>query len=174
MDGKPVHDVPRQTSDDPNRGRTGMTQPAALDDDEIDLGQLVVTLWKGKVLIALTAALGIAVGAFVIANTSPTFQTDALLQLEENAGSLALPSSLSAMVDNDPRSVTEIEILRSRMVLGQAVADQNLDWRVTPKLAPVIGTMLSRYRFAFLDGLIPDNFIVSAVPVPLMFSALAD
>lgn len=159
MDGKPVHDVPRQASDDPNRGRTGMTQPAALDDDEIDLGQLVVTLWKGKVLIALTTALGIAVGAFVIANTNPTFQADALLQLEERTGSLALPSSLSAMVDNDPRSVTEIEILRSRMVLGQAVADQNLDWRVTPELAPAIGTMLSRYRFAFLDGLIPDNFI---------------
>jgi tyrosine-protein kinase Etk/Wzc len=159
MDGKPVHDVPRQTSDDPNRGRTGMTQPAALDDDEIDLGQLVVTLWKGKVLIALTTALGIAVGAFVIANTNPTFQADALLQLEERTGSLALPSSLSEMVDNDPRSVTEIEILRSRMVLGQAVADQNLDWRVTPELAPAIGTMLSRYRFAFLDGLIPDRFI---------------
>lgn len=136
-----------------------MTQPAALDDDEIDLGQLVLTLWKGKVLIALIAALGIAAGAFDIANTNPTFQADALLQLEENTGSLALPSSLSAMVDSDPRSVTEIEIMRSRMVLGQAVADQNLDWRVTPELAPVIGTMLSRYRFAFLDGLIPDNFI---------------
>ena len=136
-----------------------MTQPAALDDDEIDFGQLVVTLWKGKVLIALTTALGIAAGAFVIANTNPTFQADALLQLEEKTGALALPSSLTAMVDNDPRSVTEIEILRSRMVLGQAVADQNLDWRVEPEIAPVIGTMLSRYRFPLIDALIPDFFI---------------
>jgi tyrosine-protein kinase Etk/Wzc len=136
-----------------------MTQPATLDDDEIDLGQLVVTLWKGKILIALTTAIGVAVGAFVIANTNPTFQADALLQLEEKTGALALPSSLSAMVDNDPRSVTEIEILRSRMVLGQAVADQNLDWRVSPEKAPVIGTMLSRYRFPVIDGLIPDPYI---------------
>jgi tyrosine-protein kinase Etk/Wzc len=160
MDGKPVHDVSLRSADDPNRERTNMTQSAVLDDDEIDLGQLVVTLWKGKVLIALTTALGIAAGAFFIANTNPTFQADALLQLEEKTGSLALPSSLNAMVGNDdPRSVTEIEILRSRMVLGQAVADQNLDWRVSPDMAPVIGTMLSRYRFSVIDTVIPDHII---------------
>jgi len=160
MDGKPVHDAALRSADDPNMGRTNMTQPAVFDDDEIDLGQLFVTLWKGKVLIALTTAIGIAAGAFVIANTNPTFQADALLQLEEKTGSLALPSSLNAMVGNDdPRSVTEIEILRSRMVLGQAVADQNLDWRVSPDMAPVIGTMLSRYRFSVIDTVIPDHFI---------------
>lgn len=159
MDGKPVQDVRRHTIDDPNKGRLAISQHAARDDDEIDLGQLFVTLWKGKLLLALTTVLGIAFGAFVIANTNPTFQADALLQLEEKTGALALPSSLSAMVDDDPRSVTEIEILRSRMVLGQAVADQNLDWRVTPELAPVIGTMLSRYRFPLIDALIPDVFV---------------
>lgn len=159
MDGKHVHDASVRTPNEPNTGRTNMTQPAVLDDDEIDLGQLVVTLWKGKVLIGLTTALGIAVGAFVIANTNPTFQADALLQLEEKTGAMALPSSLTAMIDNDPRSVTEIEILRSRMVLGQAVADQNLDWQVEPEIAPVIGTMLSRYRFPLIDTLIPDIFI---------------
>lgn len=136
-----------------------MMPSTGYDDDEIDLSQLVLTLWKGKVLIALATVLGIAVGAFVIANTNPTYQADALLQLEERTGSLALPSSLSAMVDNDPRSVTEIEILRSRMVLGQAVADQNLDWRVEPELVPVIGTMLSRYHFPLIDPMIPDRFI---------------
>ena len=136
-----------------------MMQTSPLTDDEIDLGQLAMTLWKGKSLIGLTTALGIAAGAFFIANTNPTFQADALLQLEEKTSALALPSSLTAMIDNDPRSVTEIEILRSRMVLGQAVADQNLDWRVSPELAPVIGTMLSRYRFPLIDRLVPAPFI---------------
>ncbi len=129
-----------------------------LPDDEIDLGRLVLTLWRGKWLIGAMTALGVAAGAFFIANTSPVFQADALLQLEENSTALSLPSSLSTLVENEPRSVTEIELLRSRHVLGQAVADQNLDWRIAPDLMPVIGTMLSRYRFAFLDRVIPERF----------------
>ncbi|MDD7971993.1 polysaccharide biosynthesis tyrosine autokinase [Roseinatronobacter alkalisoli] len=135
-----------------------MTATQNLSDDEIDLGQLIGTLWRGKLAIAAAAALGIAIGAFHIANTNPTFQADALLQLEEKSGSLALPSSLSTMVDNDPRSVTEIEILRSRMVLGRAIADQNLDWRVSPDIMPFVGTMFSRYRFPVLSSALPSRF----------------
>ncbi|PZX45527.1 tyrosine-protein kinase Etk/Wzc [Roseinatronobacter thiooxidans] len=128
-------------------------------EDEIDLGQLVSTLWRGRLAIVAATVAGVAIAAFHIANTNPTFQADALLQLEERTGSLALPSSLSAMVDNDPRSVTEIEILRSRMVLGRAIADQNLDWRVTPDTMPLVGTMFSRYRFPLLDAVIPARFV---------------
>ena len=157
MDGKPLHDGPPRSTDNTLRNSLGMTQADALD-DEIDFLQIALTLWRGKALIAIATAIGIAGGAFFVANTNPTFQADALLQLEEKNGALALPSSMSGMLDNDPRSVTEIEILRSRMVLGQAVADQNLDWRVQPQVAPVIGTMLSRYSFPLVDALIPEVF----------------
>ncbi len=128
-------------------------------DDEIDLGQLVATLWRGRAWIGAAVAAGLAIGAFNIANTNPTFQSDALLQLEEKSGSLALPTSLASMVESDPRSVTEIEILRSRLVLGQAVADQNLDWRVNPAMMPLVGTMFARYRFPVLDAVIPSRFV---------------
>lgn len=128
-------------------------------DDEINLGQLLNNLWRGRWSIVVTTVLGIALAAFQIANTNPTFQADALLQLEERTGSLALPSSLSDMVNNDPRSVTETEILRSRMVLGRAVADQNLDWRITPDQIPFAGTMFARYRFTLLDEIIPAHFV---------------
>jgi len=127
-------------------------------DDEINLEQLFRTLWKGKLLILIGAMVGAAFGAFVIANTSPTFQSDALLQLEEKTASLALPSSLTGMVGNDPRSVTEIEILRSRMVLGQVVAEQNLDWLISPTLAPIIGTMTSRYNLPVISNLLPAQY----------------
>ncbi|MBQ2262499.1 MAG: polysaccharide biosynthesis tyrosine autokinase [Loktanella sp.] len=128
-------------------------------DDEIDLGQLLGTLWRGRWQIGLVTLLGLAFGFLSIANTYPTYQSDALLQLEERSGALALPSSLSNMIENDPRSVTEIEILRSRMVLGRAIADQNLDWQVAPEVMPVFGTMFARYHFPFLDSVIPDRFV---------------
>ena len=146
-------------TDATSRNRTGLVNATVANSDEIDLGQLFSSLWKGKWLIALTTAIGIAAGVFTIANTDPTFQADALLQLEERTGSLALPSGLSDMLENDPRSVTEIEILRSRMVLGQAVADQNLDWRIEPRKVPITGTLLSRYSLPFVEGLLPAQYI---------------
>ena len=158
MDGKPVGDIAPRSTDGSSTRPSRLTQAEAFD-DEIDLGALALTLWKGKLSIALATALGIAAGAFYIANTNPVYQADALLQLEEKTGSLALPSSLSSMVDNDASSVTEIEILRSRMVLGQAIADQNLDWRVQPDTLPLIGTLLSRYQIPVIDELVPVSFI---------------
>ncbi len=158
MNIKPIIEPPPRGGVDLGKSWDGMTQPASIEDDEIDLGRLAVTLWNGKLPIALVTALAFVSAAFVIANTNPTFQSDALLQLEGNKTSIALPSSLTDLVQKDPISVTEIEILSSRAVLGQAVAEQNLDWRVEPDLMPFIGTMLSRYRFVWLDGLIPDRF----------------
>lgn len=127
--------------------------------DEIDLGRLIGGLWRGRLWIGVATVVGVALGAFHIANTNPTFQSDAMLQLEEKSGSLALPSSFSEMVENDPRSVTEIEILLSRLVLGQATADQRLDWRISPETMPAVGTMFSRYKFPILDAVIPDRFV---------------
>ena len=135
-----------------------MNKAVDISDDEIDLGQLIGTLWQGRWRIAVVTVLGVALAALNLANTNPTFQADALLQLEERSGALALPSSLSNMIDNDPRSVTEIEILRSRMVLGRAIADQNLDWRIAPEFMPVFGTMFARYQMPVIDAVIPARF----------------
>lgn len=119
--------------------------PPAKDDDEIDLGHLVTRLWRGKGWIIFTTSLALFAGVFYIANTFPTYQADALVQLEDRSGRMALPSSMQDMVETSSTAVTESEILRSRMVLGQVVAEKNLDWLVAPMTAPVIGTLLRRY-----------------------------
>lgn len=121
-------------------------------DDEIDLGRLVGVLWRGKLTIAALAVIALALGMFHAANTAPTYQADALLQLEERSGNMALPEAMRDLVGEAPRTMTEIEILRSRMVLGRAMADLNLDWEVRPRLAPVIGTILARYSLPLPDA----------------------
>ncbi|MBD3680041.1 MAG: polysaccharide biosynthesis tyrosine autokinase [Rhodobacteraceae bacterium] len=114
-------------------------------DDEIDLVQMVAVLWRGKWLIACTIALfglgGLGYGILA----EPRFRADSLLQLEEKSGQLSLPSALSDLAAEDPRSVTEIEIIRSRLVLGQAVADLHLDWHAAPLEAPIIGNAVVRH-----------------------------
>lgn len=130
-------------------------------DDEIDLFQLLLTVWKGKFVIAASAILALMLGAFYVASTPPTFEADALLQLEERSGQLALPSAMQNFVDNSPQSTTEMEVLRSRMVLGRVVADLNLDWRVAAAKAPFIGEMLARYALP-----IPELDILAAYARP--------
>lgn len=140
----PLHDIQAPGE------RQGVLRPPD-GDDEIDLGQLLGVLWAGRYRIVLSMILAGALGVFFIANTAPTYQADALLQLEERSGRMALPAGMRDLIDNDPRTITEIEIIRSRMVLGQVVADLNLDWQVRPKLAPLIGTLLARYPIPLPD-----------------------
>ncbi len=119
------------------------------DDQEIDLMQLVQSVWASRLWIGAFTALSLFIGAFYLASTPPTFEADALLQLEARSGQLALPSALSDFMDNDPRTVTEIEIISSRLILEQVVAELNLDWVAEPMKAPLVGNALLRYALPF-------------------------
>lgn len=120
--------------------------------DEIDLRKLLLTLWAGRYWVAFCGAFGLACAMFYLANTPPTYQADVLLQLEQGAsGGLALPSGLSDFLPSDSRAATEIEIIGSRLIIGQVVADQNLDWLVTPIYAPFFGKAMARYSLPIPD-----------------------
>ncbi|MDX5413569.1 MAG: Wzz/FepE/Etk N-terminal domain-containing protein, partial [Rhodobacterales bacterium] len=125
---------------------------SAIDDDEIDIGVLLQRLWAGKFWIALFTTIAGTAGLIYALGTPPTYRADAMLQLEEKTAQLALPAALTDLTSDDPRSVTEIEILNSRMVLGQAVADAHADWNVTPQRLPMVLSAL-----AYLGVPIPEN-----------------
>jgi tyrosine-protein kinase Etk/Wzc len=113
--------------------------------DEIDLGQLVESLWGGKWLIALWIVLGTSLGVFVFLTTAKVYQADALVQLESKSSQLGLPKELLGLSDTGAQTTTEIEIIGSRLVLGQAVAKLHLDWQATPVLMPLIGPAVQNY-----------------------------
>lgn len=113
--------------------------------DEIDLGQLLEAIWAGKWLIALWVALGTCVGAFVFLTTAKVYQADALVQLESKSSQMGLPTELLGLSDTGAQTTTEIEIIGSRLVLGQAVAKLHLDWQAEPQLMPLIGVAVKYY-----------------------------
>ena len=115
-------------------------------DDEIDLRELFGLFYTRKLTIVLVTFLATLIGVAYALITTPVYQADALVQLEEKSGGMAISSDLSDLLGSTaPVSVAEIEIIKSRMVLGVVADDLNLDWSAEPKRLPVIGNFLTRY-----------------------------
>lgn len=102
-------------------------------------------LWTARWhLLAWVMAALCAAAAYGLL-TPPVYRADALIQLEEPPGTAALsPGMRELMGGAEPRSLTEIEIIRSRMVLGEAAEALNLRWEATPRRLPVVGDLLRR------------------------------
>ncbi len=119
---------------------------APIDEHEIDLLALFKIFYHKKGQILFITAFGAIIGLAIAFFSTPIYKADALIQLEEkSSGGMALSADLTDLFSETPQSVSEIEILRSRMILGQVIADLKLDIRATPKRLPIIGNFLSRY-----------------------------
>lgn len=116
------------------------------DDDEIDLRELVGALIQERWLIAGVAVLCLLLGAAYAFLATPIYESDVLIQVEQKKGAMAGLDELSMMLGGggDAATEAEIEIIRSRSVLGAAVEQLGLDIEVIPKRFPLIGNTLAR------------------------------
>ncbi len=103
------------------------------DNDEIDLLALLFTVLKGWKTILLLALLGLAIGVLYGRYVNPTFQSDALIQIDEkSSGISALGADISDLVaSNASPAQTESELIKSRMVLEPVVNLLNLRVRLS-------------------------------------------
>ncbi|RLQ15583.1 polysaccharide biosynthesis tyrosine autokinase [Vibrio sp. SBT000027] len=114
--------------------------------DEIDLGKLLGILLDAKWLIMLTtfafAVLGIA---FALLST-PIYKADALIQIEEKSsgGISSMVGDMGDMFSQDSSATTEVEIIKSRMILGETVDKFNLTTVTSPNYAPIVGKGFAR------------------------------
>ncbi|MGJ7460599.1 polysaccharide biosynthesis tyrosine autokinase [Halomonas sp. MA07-2] len=125
-------------------------------DDEIDLGRLFGLLLDHKWLILLITTLFAVAGIVYALLATPIYQADALVQVERRS-SISPLGDLGDVFGQETESSTsaEVEILKSRMVLGQVVDRVGLDTRVTPHSLPIIGGFVQRRgieRPSWFDG----------------------
>ncbi|RAR56556.1 tyrosine-protein kinase Etk/Wzc [Onishia taeanensis] len=114
-------------------------------DDEIDLGRLFGLLIDHKWwIIGITAVFAIAGIAYALLAT-PVYRADALVQVEKKAGMSNPLEDVKSILGEEPSADTQVGILRSRMVLGRAVDQENLTLQVTPKRLPIVGNFLVRH-----------------------------
>lgn len=97
-------------------------------EDTIDLKELFFSLISQWKLIALCIILSLVCALLYLRVTPDTYAVDALVQVEDSKGaSAALLGDLSDMIDQKSPAQAEIEILKSRLVLGNVINKLNLD-----------------------------------------------
>ena len=112
--------------------------------DEIDLFGLLDVVLDAKWLIISTTAAALILGSAYSLISRPVYQSQALLQVEDaelgGAGALGAASNLFKL--KNPASA-EMELLRSRLVVGKAVDDLQLYITATPKRIPILGRWIA-------------------------------
>ncbi|OOY22017.1 acetyltransferase [Thioclava sp. DLFJ5-1] len=120
--------------------------PPEVEDDEIDLMALAGALLAGWKWIALAFVIAVILGAFIALRKPVIYQATGLLQLEQSQNGLsALPESMQTLLGSDgggkSQAETQIAIMSSRLVLGDAANKLNLQNFVVPRRLPVIGLL---------------------------------
>lgn len=170
-----------------------MSQPtaqAAAEEDGIDLAEYWDILVDNRWLIAVITALAVAAGGAYAFLTSPVYQSNLLIQVEDSGGAKSLLGDAADLFATKTAASAEIEILRSRMVLGQAVDNSLAYVEATPRYLPLVGKALARRSsglsepgFLGLTGYVTgrEQISIAAMDVPkelegqrFIFTAVGD
>ncbi|WP_104203648.1 polysaccharide biosynthesis tyrosine autokinase [Billgrantia saliphila] len=112
--------------------------------DDIDLGRLFGVLLDNKWLILLVTATFAVAAVIHVQLATPIYRADALVQVEGKTGLNNPLAEVRSLLSEEPKADAELEILRSRMVLGQAVDQERLDIVVVPTRLALVGDFLVR------------------------------
>ena len=125
---------------------------------EIDLLALLGALLDRKWFIVLVTAVFAVIGVAVAVLSTPIYKATALVQVEESSPSVPGLDDMAGMFESSSEAVTEIELLKSRSVIGEAVDTLKLNIIAEPKLFPIIGGKLFRSFVAESEGDIAEPF----------------
>ncbi|MBZ2168432.1 polysaccharide biosynthesis tyrosine autokinase [Marinobacter sp. F4216] len=121
------------------------------DEDEIDLLALFGTLWDSRWLIASITLAFTVIGVAYALLATPVYKATSLIQVEDEQASMPGMEDISSLLGSASTATTEIQLIKSRAVLGNVVDELGLDVVVEPNHFPVVGQAIAR-RFVGSDG----------------------
>lgn len=124
----------------------GPANAAALNDnDEIDLVEYWDIIVDNRWLIGAIMALAIVIGGSYAFMARPVYEANLLIQVEDSAGSAkSFLGEAANLFEVKTAATAEIEIIRSRMVVGHAVDNTLLYIDARPRYLPLVGNWLAR------------------------------
>ncbi|RZL65572.1 MAG: polysaccharide biosynthesis tyrosine autokinase [Variovorax sp.] len=121
-------------------------------DEEIDLGHYLEVVMANKWLIAAITAVVLALGVAYAFMERPTYESSILIQVEDAEGkSSGGLSDVGGLFDIKTPTSAEMEIIRSRMVVSEAVESTRLYIVAGPRYIPYIGGWLARRSTSLSD-----------------------
>lgn len=125
-----------------------MSQTAKTE-DTIDLKELFFSLIAQWKLIALCVTLSLICALLYLRTTPDTYSVDAMVQVEDSKGtSAALLGDLSGMIEQKSPAQAEIEILKSRLVLGEVINHLNLNIRVSGTEDSFWNRLMAKHKYS--------------------------
>ncbi|WP_439232240.1 polysaccharide biosynthesis tyrosine autokinase [Klebsiella quasipneumoniae] len=119
-------------------------QPNRNTAEVIDLGRLLGLLLDNKWLISGITAFFALAGVIYALCATPIYQVDALVQVEQKSAGVPGLSDVTEMLGSgDSEAATEIELIKSRMIIGQTVEELNLDVQIEPAFPYGVGKGLA-------------------------------
>ncbi|MBK5145707.1 polysaccharide biosynthesis tyrosine autokinase [Budviciaceae bacterium BWR-B9] len=129
--------------------------------NEVDLTYLLGIALDYKWLIFITLLIFAVCGTLYAFTATPIYKADALVQIEQRSSSNMLGKLSEMLPDNKSSSAPEIEVLKSRMILGKTVRDLNLDILVKPQYFLGIGK-----KFSQLFNIKKNKISITQLEVP--------
>lgn len=127
-------------------------------EDEIDLRELLGTLFDHRWLIVIVTGIFLLLSAGYAFLGTPVYEADALVQVEQKVPNLPGLSAITQTLGaSSSEATTEIALITSRSVLGKAVDELNLQIEVLPNRFPLIGGWMARH-------FVPDQTTDVATP----------
>ena len=115
-------------------------RPDDFDDDSINLAEMVGTLWRGKWLIVLVAALfTVAAGNYAYRVAIPSYQARTqMVLIFDQSPLIDIASAVTGVSSDNPSINTQMEIIRSRELVARLVDELDLtkDPEFNPALLP--------------------------------------
>ena len=113
-------------------------------DDEIDLRQIWDVLSFNKYKIIASGGVGLLLALVYVLVASPVYEANALVQIETNKQNNILGDAQALLGGGGgSKSDAEINLARSRMVLGRTVDEVKSDVVIAYKQMPIIGPVFS-------------------------------
>jgi tyrosine-protein kinase Etk/Wzc len=103
---------------------------------------LIDNRWLIAIVVGVMLLLGVAYAFF----GKPMYETNVAVQVEDSGNSAGsfLGDAASSLLSVKTPAAGEIEIIKSRAILGQAVENTKLYISAVPRYAPIVGSWLAR------------------------------
>lgn len=146
-----------------NQSQQNFSHAHADEDDTIDVGALIGSLWRGKWLIALvTLVLMLLAGYYAYGVAVPKYRSTSVVILDTKEDSVVDLKAVVGGFSGDSTEVnTEVEVLRSRGLAGKVVDRLNLindpEFNGALQEPSLIGTTIARIRAILSFGQKPGT-----------------